>query len=56
MSKMTKTLGQLEAEYLKRKAEIREDPGLSWEKKELSIRQLGDEYYRQRRELEGEAA
>ena len=56
MSKTAKTPDQLEAEYLKQKAEIRSDPALSWEKKELTIRQLGDEYYRRRRELEGEAA
>ena len=56
MSKQTKTLEELEREYRRRKLAIREDPGLSWEKKELAVKQLGDEYYRRRRELEGEAA
>ena len=55
MSKQAKTPEALESEYLKRKAEIRSDETLSWEKQELSIRQLGDEYYRRRRELEEES-
>ena len=55
MSKTAKTLEELEAQYLKHKAEIRSDETLSWEKQELSIRQLGDEYYRRRRELEEES-
>jgi len=35
-----------EVAYLKRKAEIRSDPSLSWEKKERKIKALTDEYYR----------
>ena len=52
MSKQPKTLEELEAEYRRRKLAIREEPGLSWEKKELAVKELGDEYYRHRRELE----
>ncbi len=47
---------ELEAEYLKRKAAIRAEETLSWEKKELAVKQLGDEYYRARKEAEMEAA
>ena len=56
MSKQTKSPDQLEAEYRRRKLAIREDPGLSWEKRELAIKRLGDEFYRRRREMESEAA
>ena len=49
-------LDRLEADYLKRKAEIRADPALSHEKKELTIRRLGLEYDRARKELEEDAA
>ena len=57
MKQTAKTLEELDTEYRQRKAEIRADEGLSWErKKELSIRQLGDEYYRRRRQLEEAAA
>ena len=52
MSKQTKTLEGLESEYRRRKVASREDPGLSWEKKELKVKELGDEYYRARREME----
>ena len=52
-----KTPEQLEAEYRRRKLAVREDPGLSWEKKELKVKALGEDYHRRRRELkEGEAA
>ncbi len=47
-----KTLEELEAEFRRRKLAIREDPGLSWEKRELAVKQLGDEYYRARKEME----
>ena len=49
-------LEELEREYRRRRLAIREEPGLSWEKKELSIKALSEEYYRQRQQLEGEAA
>ena len=52
MSKTAKHPEDLEADYLKRKADIRADAGLSWEKKELAIKALGDEYYRARKEME----
>ena len=62
MSKTTKhlphpeTLEDLEAEYLARKARIRSDETLSWEKRELAVKALGGEYYRARRHLEEGAA
>ena len=52
MSKTGRNADRLEAEYRKRKAEIRADESLSWEKRELIIKQLGDEYYRARKERE----
>ena len=52
MSKQTKTLEELEREYRRRKLAIREDPGLSWEKKELAVKALGEEYHQARREME----
>jgi hypothetical protein len=39
----------LEAEYRQRVREIRADPSLSWEKKELKVRDLGKEYDRKNR-------
>jgi hypothetical protein len=39
----------LERDYQKRKAEIRADASLSWEKRELKIRELGLEYDQARR-------
>ena len=56
MKLTAKSPDQLEAEYLKHKAALRADSGLSWEKKELAVKALGDEYYRRRRELESDAA
>jgi hypothetical protein len=46
----------LEREYRERKAEIRADETLSWEKKELAVRQLGLEYDQARKEAERSAA
>ncbi len=46
----------LERGYLERKAQIRADSSLSWEKKELAIRQLGKEYDKARRQTEEDAA
>ena len=56
MNAQAKTLEELEAQYRRRKLAIREDSGLSWEKKELAIKRLGDAFYRRRREMESEAA
>jgi hypothetical protein len=56
MNTQAKTLEELVCEYCRRKLAVREDPGLSWEQKERQVKQLGDEYYRARRRLEGEAA
>jgi hypothetical protein len=47
-------LEHLEAEYQKKKRQIRADGSLSWEKKELSIKRLGLEFYKQRKSLEEE--
>jgi hypothetical protein len=59
-------LERLERDYRERKAQIRadaslswekrEDASLSWEKRELAIKQLGEEHHARRRELEMEAA
>jgi hypothetical protein len=37
----------LERDYIARKLAIREDAGLSWEKRELAIKALFEEYHRQ---------
>jgi hypothetical protein len=50
----TRDLEALERDYLKRKAEIRSDETLSYEKKELAVRRLGLEYDRRRKEAEEE--
>jgi hypothetical protein len=42
----------LDAEHRRRKLEIRETPGLSWEKKERAIKALSDRHYENVRELE----
>jgi hypothetical protein len=46
-------LEALERDYLKRKAEIRADDSLCWEKKELAVRRLGLEYGKACKEVEG---
>ena len=56
MKLTAKTLERLVREHRRRKLAIREDPELSWEKKEHQIKALSDEYYRARRQLEEEAA
>jgi hypothetical protein len=48
----TKALEDLEIEYRRRVAEIRMAPGLSWEKREKTIRELGLRYDRERRKLQ----
>jgi len=50
-----RTPEQLESEYQERKRQIRADKSLSWEKKELAIKELGERYYRALREAEKEA-
>ncbi len=45
----------LEAEYRRRKREIREDPALGWEAKEKRIKLLGDQHHARLEELEREA-
>ena len=52
MSKQAKTLEELERTYRRRKLEIREDPDLSWEKKELTVKVLGEGFHRRRKEME----
>jgi hypothetical protein len=52
MSTRAKTLEEPEAEYRWRKLAVREDPSLSWEKKELKVKTLGDECHRARKEME----
>jgi hypothetical protein len=52
---MTTTAKELEAldwGYQERKEQIRNDPTLSFEKKERQIKKLGDEHHRKRKELE----
>ena len=56
MNAQAKTLEELKAQYRRRKLEIRADETLSWEKKERQVKELGDRYYRERRQLEEEAA
>jgi hypothetical protein len=51
-----KDLEALEHDYQERKAKIRADRSLSWEKKELAVRQLGLQYDRARKEAERRAA
>ena len=52
MDTTTKDLEALERDYQERKAEIRADTSLSWEKKELQVKALGEEFYRARKEME----
>ena len=56
MTKEAKDLDRLEADYRAAVAKIRQEPGLSWEKQERTIRELGLEYDRKRRQLEEDAA
>jgi hypothetical protein len=46
----------LEREYQERKAQIRADSSLSWEKRELKIRELGLRFDKERKQLERSAA
>ena len=51
-TEQAQALERLVLEYRRRKLAIREDPGLSWEKKELAIKALSEEYHRARKEME----
>ena len=55
-TEQAQALERLVREYRERKAQIRSDESLSWEKRELAIKQLGDRHYRECRKLEEEAA
>jgi lipase chaperone LimK len=48
----SKDLERLERDYLASKQQILEKPDLSFEKKQLQIKALGEEYHARRRELE----
>ena len=52
MKRTAKTPEELEAEYRRRRLAIRADSEFSWEKKELQVKALGEEFYRRRREME----
>ncbi len=53
---MTNTsLARLEADDRGKQAEIRQDPELSWERKERLVKALGNEYHAWLKELEREA-
>ena len=56
MSTTAKDPETLERDYQRRKAEIRIDESLSWEKKELKVRELGKRYDRERKLVELEEA
>jgi hypothetical protein len=56
MSTKAKDLERLERDYLTSKQQILENPDLSFEKKQLQIKALGDEYHSRRRELERSTA
>ena len=45
---------KLEADYRRKKAQIRADPALTWEQKERQVKALGDEHRARVRELERE--
>jgi hypothetical protein len=49
MTTKAKELEALEADYQQEKQRIRSDSSLSWEKQELAIKRLGDEYHARRR-------
>jgi hypothetical protein len=52
MDTTTRDLEALERDYQERKAQIRADTSLSWEKRELAIRRLGLQYDKTRRKLD----
>jgi hypothetical protein len=47
-------LERLDADYRRKKAEIRADASLSWEQKERQVKALGDEHHARRRSREPE--
>jgi hypothetical protein len=57
MNNKARDLETLERDYQERKAQIRADNSLSWEKKEQAIRELGLRFDKDRNQLEsGEVA
>jgi hypothetical protein len=52
MSTTAEALERLEQEYKHKRAEVRSDNSLSWEKKERTVRELGLEYDRARKQLQ----
>jgi hypothetical protein len=52
MTTKTKDLETLGRDYRERKAQIRADSSLSWEKKERAIRELGLKFDKERKQLE----
>jgi hypothetical protein len=54
MDTKAKDLKRLERDYLASKQQVQENPTLSFEKKQLQIKALGDEYFARHRELEKE--
>ncbi len=48
-------LERLVVEHRRRVAEVRADEALSWEKKELAIRRLGQEYDKTRKQVQEDA-
>jgi hypothetical protein len=54
MTTAAKEMEALERDYRRRVAEIRADASLSWEKRELKIRELGLEYDQRRKRSRGE--
>jgi hypothetical protein len=57
MSKKSQDPGEaLEADYRAKVAAVRADDSLSWEKKELKVRDLGEKYDRARRSQQAEEA
>jgi hypothetical protein len=52
MTTKSKDLERLERDYRERKAQIRANSSLSWEKQEKAVKALGDEYHARRRALE----
>jgi hypothetical protein len=54
--KAAETLEALEHDYRERKAAIRSDMSLSWEKRELAIRRLGQRFDEDRKQIEESTA
>jgi lipase chaperone LimK len=52
MTTKAKDLERLERDYLASRQQIQKNPELSFEKRQLQLKALGDEYYARRRKLE----